>query len=156
MKPLSPFTYYRRHKLQTFLLLSQLTLVTLGVYVMVGVLDSVLDTAYATANYLSRFSHVYPAIGNSLEPAVESQIQAHPGVERVIPENGLFISWPSLFGGESVIVLGVTEPDMLELMDICDVRLKEGRLLEARTNEIILPEIVARALELELGDRIDL
>ena len=154
MNPLSPLTYYRRHKRQTLLLMGLITLVTLGIYVMVGVLDSALDTAYTTANYLSRFSKVYPAIGRSLEPAVVSQIRTHPDVERVIQENGIRISWPSLFGGESFNVLGVSEPDVGFLMDLCDVRLKEGRLLEPRTNQVVLPEEIARALELSLGDRI--
>lgn len=53
MNPLSPFTYYRRHKRQTLLLVGLITLVTLGIYVMVGVVDSVLDTSYNTASYLN-------------------------------------------------------------------------------------------------------
>jgi len=154
MNPLSPLTYYRRHKRQTLLLMGLITLVTLGIYVMAGALDSVLDTAYATANYLTRFSKVHPVAGRSLEPAVVSQIRTHPDVERVILENGLRISWPSLFGGGSFNVLGVAEADVGFLMDACDVRLKEGRLLEARTNEVVLPEEIARALGLRLGDRI--
>ena len=154
MNPLSPFTYYRRHKRQTLLLVGLITLVTLGIYVMVGVVDSVLDTSYATASYLTRFSKVYPAIGHSLEPAVVSQIRIHPDVERVIPENGMPIYQPSPFGGGTFNVLGVTGADMLVLIDVCDVRLKEGRLLEPRTNEIVLPEEIARALELRLGDQI--
>jgi ABC-type lipoprotein release transport system permease subunit len=155
MNPLSPFTYYRRHKSQTLLLVGLIILMTLGIYVMVGVLDSVLDTAYATASYLTKFSHVYPAIGNSLPPTVGTQIRTHPDVERVIPENGMRISMPSLFGGETINLLGVPEADMRVLMDVSDVRLKEGRLLEAYTNEIVLPEEVVRALDLEIGDRID-
>jgi ABC-type lipoprotein release transport system permease subunit len=154
MNPLSPLTYYRRHKGQTLLLVGLITLVTLGIYVMGGVLESVLDTAYTTANYLTRFSRVYPAIGHGLDPAVVTQIRTHPGVARVIPENGLRISWPSLFGGGSFDVLGVAEADMRALVDLCDVRLREGRLLQARTNEIVLPEEIARALGLRLGDRI--
>jgi ABC-type lipoprotein release transport system permease subunit len=155
VNPLSPFTYYRRHKRKTVLLVVLITLVTLGVYVMVGVLDSVLDTAYSTANHLSRFSHVYPAIGDSLDPSVETQIQSHPGVERIIRENGMSISWPSLFGSESVKILGVTHANVQVLIDLCDLRLKEGRLPDAHTNEIMLPEPIAHALELELGDWID-
>lgn len=121
---------------------------------MVGVLDSVLDTAYNTANYLTKFSKVYPVIGNSLDPSVLSQIRAHPDVDRVITENGMQISWPSLFGGGSFNFFGVAEEDMNFLVDLSDVRLKEGRLLEARTNEVVLPEDIANALELQLGDRI--
>jgi ABC-type lipoprotein release transport system permease subunit len=154
MNPLSPFTYYRRHKRQTFLLVGLITLVTVGVYLMVGVLDSVLDTAYNTANYLTRFSKVYPIIGNSLDAAVLSQIRAHPDVDRAIPENGMQISWPSPFGGGSFHLHGVAADDMNFLVDLSDVRVKEGRLLEARTNEVVLPEDIANALDLQIGDQI--
>ena len=51
-------------------------------------------------------------------------------------------------------MFGVAEDDMNLLVDLSDVRLKEGRLLEARTNEVVLPEDIANALELQLGDRI--
>ncbi len=44
---------------------------------------------------------------------------------------------------------------MQVLIDLCDLRLKEGRLPDAHTNEIMLPEQIAHALELELGDWID-
>jgi ABC-type lipoprotein release transport system permease subunit len=155
VKPLASLTYYRRHKRQTLLLVGLVALVTLGVYVMVGVLDSVLDNGFNTSSYLTRFSRVYPAIGRSLEPSVVSQIRTHPDVERVVPENGLRLSLPSLFGGASFHVLGVAEADMQVLLEICDVRVSDGRLLEPRTNEIVLPEEIARALELEIGDRID-
>ena len=154
MNPLSPFTYYRRHKRQSVLLIGLITLVTVGIYVMVGILDSTLDTAYTTANYLTRFSKVYPVIGQTLDPAVLSQIRTHPDVDRVIPENGIQISWPSLFGGGSFNLFGVAEDDMDFLVNLSDVRLKEGRLLESRTNEVVLPEAIANALELQLGDRI--
>jgi predicted lysophospholipase L1 biosynthesis ABC-type transport system permease subunit len=40
-------------------------------------------------------------------------------------------------------------------MERCGVRLKEGRLPEPRTNELVLSEEIARALDLELGDQID-
>ena len=39
-------------------------------------------------------------------------------------------------------------------MGQCGVRLKDGRMLEPRTNEILLSEEVARALDLQLGDEI--
>ena len=155
MNPLSPFTYYRHHKRQTLLLVGLIILVTLGIYVMVGVLDSFMDTTYTTSNYLTKLSHVYPAIGYSLDSAVETKIQTHPDVARVIPDNGFLISWPSLFGGESLKVFGVAEADLQVLMDICNLRLKEGRLLKAHSNEIMLPETVTHVLELEIGDHID-
>ncbi len=157
MNPLSPFTYYRRHKRQTLLLVSLIALVTMGVYVMVGMLYPVLEHNAAVAlGPLSRFSRVYPAAGLSPEPAVVSQIRAHPDVAQVIPENGLdlYINVPSLAIESSFQVLGLLEVDVPDLLDLCDLRLKEGRLLRPRTNEILLSEEIASALGLRVGDQI--
>ena len=154
MNPLSPLTYYRRHKRSALLLMSLITLATLGLYVMVAVLDST-TLAHADVSYLKRVSQVYPNIELAFEPGVVSQIQTHPDVARVIPDNGLDISPPALGASGSLHVMGVSENDVQYLMDRCSVRLKEGRLLEPRTNEIMLSEQVARALDLGLGDRID-
>jgi len=154
MNPLSPFTYYRRHKRRALLLVSLITLVTMGLYVMVGVLDPFVEHTYITVRQLTRFSLVYPATGLSLEPTVTSQIRAHPDVAHAIPENGLYINVPSLVGSNSFRVLGIPETDLQVLMDACDVRLKEGRLLKPRTNEIMLSEKIVNALGLRLGDQI--
>jgi ABC-type lipoprotein release transport system permease subunit len=157
MNPLSPFTYYRRHKRHTLLLVTLVALVTLGVYLMVGMLHPVVEHSAATVlGPLTCFSLVYPAGDASLEPAVVSQIRAHPGVSQVIPENGsdMYVNVPSLAIQNSLKVLGLSEADIQILMDTCDLRLKEGRLLRPRTNEILLSEEVANALGLRLGDQI--
>jgi ABC-type antimicrobial peptide transport system permease subunit len=43
---------------------------------------------------------------------------------------------------------------MQRIIDLCDVRLKEGRLLKARTNEFVLSEEIANARGLKIGDKI--
>ena len=48
MNPLSALTYYRRHKRRALLLLSLITLTTLGIGVMVGALDSVMEHLQAS------------------------------------------------------------------------------------------------------------
>jgi ABC-type lipoprotein release transport system permease subunit len=154
VNPLSPFTYHRRHKRSTLLLMSLITLATLGLYVMVAVLDST-TLAHADVSYLKRVSQVYPNIELAFEPGVVSQIQTHLDVARVIPDNGLDISLPSLGVSGNLHMMGVSQDNVQYLMDRFGVRLKEGRLLEPRTNEIMLSEQVARALDLGLGDRID-
>ena len=151
MNPLSLFTYYRRHKRRTLLMLALISLTTLGVCVMVRLLDSVVEHATTAEGYLSQLSLV-TAIGSSLEPEVVSQIRAHPDVAQAIPEKSLWISLPPL--ESSFRVFGVSEANVQILMDTCDVRLKEGRLLRPRTNEILLSEEVARALGLRIGDQI--
>jgi len=153
MNPLSPLTYHRRHKWSAVLLLALITLATLALYVMVSVLDSI--PMRARFHYLTRLSRAYPVAGSSLEPGVVSQIQTHPDVARVVLDNGLSISPPSLIGTDNLRLLGVSQDDAQYLMDHVGVRLKEGRMFEPRTNEIVLSEEVARALGLQVGDRID-
>lgn len=150
MNPLSPLTYYRRHKRRALLLLSLIALTTLGVCVMVRLLDSTAEQAEVNSRYLTRFSQV-SAIGPSLGPGVVSQIRAHPDVARAIPERTLYIDVPmNTSGGFSLF--GIPEPDLQFLIDVCNLRLKEGRLLRARTNELILSEGLADALMLQVGD----
>jgi len=122
-------------------------------YTIVGVLDSL--TLQLDFSYLSRISRVRPDTGYALEPGVIPQIQAHPDVDRMISDNGLTIAVPTLGGIGSMHLIGVSQDDVQYLMEHCGVRLKEGRLLEPRTNEFMLSEEIARALELETGDRVD-
>ena len=153
MNPLSPFTYYRRHKRSALLLVALITLATMMLYTIVGVLGSL--TLQLDFSYLSRITRVRPDTGQALESGVIPQIQAHPGVARVVWDNGLTISVPTLGGIDAMHLIGVPHDDVQYLMDRCGVRLKEGRLLEPRRNEFMLSEETTRALDLELGDRID-
>ena len=60
-----------------------------------------------------------------------------------------------MFDPYHLALLGIPQNDLQYLIDRCGMRIKEGRLLEPRTNEIMLSEEVARALGLHLGDQID-
>ena len=154
MNPLSPLTYYLRHKRQTLLLMSLISLATLGVCIMVRLLDSGMEQSETTDRYLTRFS-VVSALGSSLEPGVVSQIRANPDVAHAIPEKGLYIDVPMIGAlPGSFRLFGVSEADLQVLMDICDLRLKEGRLLRPRTNEILLSKELADTLGLQIGDQI--
>jgi ABC-type lipoprotein release transport system permease subunit len=151
--PLSPLTYYRRHRRSALLLMALITLATMVLYTIVGVLDSL--TLQLDFSYLSRISRVRPDTGYALEPGVKPQIQSHPDVARMVSDNGLTIAVPTLGGIGSMHLIGVSQDDVQHLMGHCGVRLKEGRLLEPRTNEFVLSEEIARALELEIGDQVD-
>ena len=96
MNPLSPLTYYRRHKRRALLLMALIALSTLGVCVMVRLLDSVPEQYEATESYLTRLSLAY-ARGDAFEPGVVSQIGTHPDVVRTIPAKSLWVTVP-LFG----------------------------------------------------------
>jgi ABC-type antimicrobial peptide transport system permease subunit len=103
---------------------------------------------------LTKLSRVTP-VGSTLDPAVVSQIQTHPDVARAIPENGLRITLPALIGTDSQRLLGVSPQEAQYLMQHCGVRLKQGRMFEPRSNEFVLSEETARALDLELGSEIE-
>jgi ABC-type lipoprotein release transport system permease subunit len=153
MNPLSPLTYYRRHKGSALLLMAIICLATMGLFIMVGVLDSI--PMRGQTSYLTRISRVYPAAGQSLESGIVSQLEAHPDIALVIPDNGLSLVPPTLIGSDSLRLMGVSQEDAQYLLPHFGVRLKEGRMFEPRTNEFVLSEEVARALGLQLGDPIE-
>jgi len=151
MNPLSPFTYYRRHKRSALLQIALISLATVGLFILVGVLDAI--PLRANVSYLTKLSRVTPT-GGALNPAVVSQAQTHPDVARAIPDNGLWISLPTLLGTDSQHLLGVSLEDAQYVMQHCGVRFKEGRMFEPRSNEFVLSEEVARALDLQIGSEI--
>ncbi|OIO91569.1 MAG: hypothetical protein AUK03_10925, partial [Anaerolineae bacterium CG2_30_64_16] len=150
----SPVTYYLRHKSRTLLLSGLIAFVTLGIYLIVGLLNAFLDYTSVTKSFLTHFSVVSPLDG-SLDPNAIAQVRVHPDVARTIPVKSLFLSVPSLAGYESFNVLGVPETEVQYLMDLSNVQLKEGRLLQPRAGEFMLSEEVALALGLRLGDTIE-
>ncbi len=152
MNPLSAFTYYRRHKRQTLPLMAVIALVTLGVYTMVSVTDSLVEYTLYRLHYLTRLSHV--SAEGKLDPEIMALIRAHPDVARVIPQNGMDIGVPWVGIPILFPALGVRESDLPVVMAACDLRLKEGRLIEPRAAEIVLSEELARALDLRIGDPI--
>lgn len=152
MNPLSPLTYYRRHKRSTLLLVALIAFSTIGIFLMVAVLDSI--PLRVQTSYLTQVSRVYPQTGDSLEAGIISQIQNHPDVAQVIPSNSLNINFPVMIGVESLRILGVSPSDAGDLTHHAGLRVKEGRLFEPRTNEIVLTAAVARALNLQVGDEI--
>jgi ABC-type lipoprotein release transport system permease subunit len=152
MNPLSPFTYYRRHKRVALLLLVLIGSLTLGVFVMVGVMSTGSGSTFYRYHYLTRLSRILA--GQALDPGSVAQLRAHPDVVAVLPENGLDVSFPAYGGVHSRPVLGVAEADLPLVMAACDLRLKEGRLIEPRAAEVILSQEIVRALGLQIGDHI--
>jgi ABC-type lipoprotein release transport system permease subunit len=150
VNPLSPLTYYRRHKRQALLLIGVVALVTLGVHTMIGVLDSGWEYALYSFHYLTRLSRV--SAEDDLSAEIAAQIRAHPDAAHVIPENGTTIGIPGLGIPVLFPALGVRESDLSVVMEACDLSLKEGRLIEPRAAEIVLSAEIARALDLHVGD----
>jgi len=150
VNPLSPLTYYRRHKGQALLLLVLIGSLTLGVFSMAGVMLTIMRNIPHQYNHLTKVSRILA--GQDLEPGIAVQLRAHPDVTAVFPENGLTISFPTWIALEPRPVIGVMEDDLGTVIKTCNLRLKEGRLVEPRTAEVILSEEIAGALDLKVGD----
>jgi ABC-type lipoprotein release transport system permease subunit len=165
MNPISPFTYYIRHKSQALLVLVLIGSLTLGVHAMVSLTDVVFESMRHTVHYLTRMSRLLPSkgpivgwvsdisISGTLDPGVAAQIRAHPDVVAVLPENGLYVGVPMGMVVPTP-VLGVTETDLPVVMEACNLQMKEGRLISPRTSEIVLSEEIVRALDLTIGDQV--
>jgi ABC-type lipoprotein release transport system permease subunit len=152
MNPLSPFTYYRRHKRRASMLTALLALTVMGLYLVFGLLQETYITPVFTINrYLSKFSLVQPDLAATLEPAVVTQIRAHPDVARVLAQNNVEIAVP-LGVDTSFRLIGLQEADVPAVLAQCGVTLIEGQLPQPRTNGLALSRELAMALNLKLGD----
>lgn len=158
MNPLSVWTFYRRHKRRAFLLLSLSILVTAGIYLMGALMWGVYgETGRANYMFLSKFSVVIPeSLEDGPDPAVVAQLRANPDVTRVIPASAIWITVPGLMagGGSGFELWGLMEQDIPYILERCGAALKQGRMLEPRTNGLLLSDKVAANLGLKVGDTI--
>jgi ABC-type lipoprotein release transport system permease subunit len=154
MNPLSPLTYYRRHKGGTALLIVIVALVTLAVGTMVSVLDSFIENMFLDIAYLDTLSAVYPTnASDELDPGIAAQVRTHPDVEQVIPESGMTLNHPALIGSNWVRMVVIPVADMSAVLRVSGLCIAEGRLPAVNAPELALSVDTARALGLHLGDR---
>jgi ABC-type lipoprotein release transport system permease subunit len=155
-RPLASATFYRRHRRRAASSVGVMSLMILAVALIIFVLAIDADAKEPLLGYLGRVSMVRsPAIVQGLEPGVVAQVKAHPAVERVIPVAPRFhmlgVYIPP-FSTAEASPFGVHAEDLAYLVDLYGLDLKEGRLPRAGTNEMVIPEIVARNRDLEVGD----
>lgn len=157
MNPLSAWTFYRRHKLRAGLLLALIGLMVMGMYLLPGLaLETFFTPTYILNLYLGKFSLVQPELEKELDPAVVSQIRSHPDVAQVLLQNNLRIEIPSVGGFDADFrLIGLQEADIATVMAHSGVTLKEGQMLQPRTNGMLLSEKVATAMGLKVGDSVD-
>lgn len=158
MNPLSTWTFYRRHKRRAALLLGLIGMVTAGLYLAVALLWAItIEPMRSNRMYLSKFSTVWLGRGGEPDATVAAQIRANPDVERAIPAtHGPGVVLPEVMGGGGNYwnFFALREEDVADFLARCGATLKEGRLLQPRTNGIMLSQKVAANLDLQVGDTI--
>jgi len=154
LHPFSTFTYYRRNKRRVLPVLLIIALLVVGINAVVEVVASFADTAYQYNDSLQCLSMIIPRTALTVEPSLIAQVKSHPYVAMAIPTNGFSIYVDLLVGQEYFSVLGLKEQDIPEVLQRCQVQVKEGRLLRPSSNEVMLSEAIVRARGLHLGDKI--
>jgi ABC-type lipoprotein release transport system permease subunit len=155
-KPLSPATYYKRHRRRGILLIGGMSLMILALVLFIFALSVNADANESFLSYLRQVNIVRsPGIVTSLDPDVVNRVASHPAVERVIPfaprNSMLSIYIPPFLTVESNPFAVYTQ-DMAYLIDLYGLELKSGRLPRSGTNEMVIPESLAQNRDLEIGD----
>lgn len=155
-KPLAAMTFYRRHKRRVLLLISAMSMMIVAVVLVVFTFDVSQRAQTPASRFLSQVSWVRSyAPGEGPNPGIIAQVRTHPLVEKVIPVAPRYhmfgVHIPPFLDIEAS-PFGVYAEDMKALVELYDLKLKEGRLPQPYTNELVIPEALARNRDLEIGD----
>jgi hypothetical protein len=151
-RPLSGHTFYRRHRNRGAAIVASTALMLLGVTLPVFLLSAMTSAILPYIEYL-RYTSVVAPVRGELDPGIVRQVQSHPAVARAIPAVPLGVQMvlpPS--GTTGVQVYGVSEADLLVLLEVFGVHVQEGRLPRPRSNEIVLSAAIAANRGLQVGD----
>jgi hypothetical protein len=155
IKPLSSWTFYRRHVRQGLAVALTMALMIVGVAFPALLFAPSIDINNALLEHLRYTSIVSPRLGSAIDAGVMAQLQTHSTIARVVPAIELYISiaMEPLFRG-SIDIYGVAEDDLQPLVESLGLQLAEGRLPLPRSNEIALTEAVALNRGLSVGDKV--
>jgi ABC-type lipoprotein release transport system permease subunit len=155
-EPLNPTFFYRRHPRRSALLISTMGIMIMAVVLFIFSLSIGSDAKEPFLDYLKHVSIVgSPGMVNSLDPSVLALIKEHPSVERVIPfaprYNMLNVYIPP-FASANGSPFGVYHDDMIYLVELYGLELKEGRLPRPGTSDMVISEALAKNRNLKRGD----
>jgi len=157
LKKLSAFTYYFRHRRQGITLFVCTVLAILIITIPIFISTTTTEAMKPDLEYLHFISEVFSEESQSVDAGVMAQIRSHPLVERIVPTMPLTLQIAIPMGNRvATDVYGVPEDDLQYLLDLFSLEVIDGRLPNARTNEIVVAETVALNLGLKVGDTINL
>ena len=153
MRPLAPIVFYLRHRRRGMALVVTIGLMLLGVAFPAFVFGPMLDAWSTISEHLKQVSVVAPALHTTIDPGIVAQIRNHETVKGVIPtiQMQIEIDVPPM-AHPSVSIYGVAQDDLSALLDVYEVHLKEGRLSQPRTNQVVLSSALAQNRGLHVGD----
>jgi len=153
-RPLAPTTFYVRHIRRSASLIGSMVLMILAVALVAFVFVAMSDAQMTSLGNLRQMSVVSARLGSQIDPAVITQLRAHPDVDRVIPtfqHTMLSVLIPP-FGSQSINPYAVYAEDLVYLVNQHGMTLFEGHLPRPRTNELVIPQALALNRGLQVGD----
>jgi len=155
-KPLATMTFYKRHKRRALLLISVMSMMIVAVVLIVFAFDVSYRAKAPALRYLDQVSHVRSHTpGGGPDPAVVAQVRTHPSVEKVIPvapRYHIFGVRIPPFTDVEASPFGVYAADMKYLVNLYGLHIIEGQLPRPHTNQMVIPETIARNRGLSVGD----
>jgi ABC-type lipoprotein release transport system permease subunit len=156
INPLNPLTFYQRHRQRATLLISSMGLMILAVVLFTFTIAVGADVEKSLQGYLGKVSLIRShGMVHSLDPEIPAMIETHPAVNRVIPiaprYNMLKINIPP-FNSVEASPFAVYHSDMIFLVDLYRLTIKAGYLPNPGTNEMVIPETLAKNRGLKVGD----
>jgi ABC-type lipoprotein release transport system permease subunit len=138
------------------MLLSLSIIVTVGLYSMVALVWGVLiEPSRLAYMALSKFSLVTALSTQSdPDPTVLARLQDNPDIAKIMPSTFIRIELPGMVPGQGVDLplLGLMEADVTYLLERVAATVKEGRVPQPGSAELVLSEDIANILDVQVGD----
>lgn len=157
--PLSSWLYNWRNAGRAIPLLLILILTVFSTVLISGLIQSIPQSILSSHGYLKKISAVVPTQDTSLSVEIVQNIRTSRTVASVIHFKSMSTNVRLIAGTTSFEILAVDDAGMTDLLALYNVKVSEGRLPRAGSNEIALSEPIAKAkglsVESQMGRSID-
>ena len=155
MKPLSVMKFYMNNRKRFLSIFISIVLSTVLIYLVQVLIDSAFSTSYKVFVEPQKYYSSITAKGRLLDEKLVDEIKSLDSVKSVFPWVFRYTNFYINIGGnEGAKIFTVKHDDMLALMSLLELSLKEGRLPEPGTKEIAIHSLLAKNKNLRVGDKI--
>lgn len=149
---LNPFLYLRRNLGKTLPLVMVIVLSVTMVASVVSVVRSIDLTVYTLYGYNRYVTGLTPRNALSIDPAVVEKVQQIPELGELEGAHSYQVLLKTIFGRLVFPLFGLSSEGRQHLMQVCNVTLASGRMVEEGAPEAVISEDVAHNLGLKVGD----
>lgn len=155
MKPLSTVTYLKNNAKKV---LPGFICMALGVFIIyffsIILYSSILEINRGSLNIFEKVTSVRSNTKDPMPDKILNKIEGSSNVEYIIPiiNNIGSFRYKSPFGDISTEGFNVFEEDIPKILKAFDIKLVEGKLPSANSNELLIPLKIAKQNKIKIGD----